>query len=453
MNFLHSIKNQIIQVKDNKQLFLNIIGAIIIKGLAIIISFFTTPAYLEYFNNNIVLGIWFTIISILNWIINFDMGIGNGLRNNLVEAIAEKDNTKTRIYISSAYIIMGFISLCVGIIGWILIGLCNWNIILKISELIITNSELILLIRIVFCSIILQFLLKIITSILYALQKTTISNSLVLISNILIFIYLSVGKSGNLKKDLFKLSIVHVIAMNLPLLIATIIIFATILRNAIPSIKYYINSHAKNIMKLGFSFFIIQINLMLINSFNQLLITVFYNAESVVDYQIYFKLFYLFITFFSIITQPVWSAITKAYAENRIVWIKKVYKGLNVVAVLGTVGCILLVVFLQPIINIWLGSNTIKVNLLTGILFMIYTSISLFMYSSTCIANGLGKLKCQIITSMIGAVIKLPLVMILTHFIDSWSGIILADCIINLQITVIQYITLKRLLGKYKLVN
>lgn len=445
MNYINSIKNRIL-VKDNKQLLMNIIGAIMVKGFAIMISFFTTPAYLNYFDNNIILGVWFTVLSILNWIINFDLGIGNGLRNKLVEAIAEKDNLKSRIYISSSYIIMGFIALCVAFVGWFAIGFCNWNMILKIDPSIILNSDLILFIRIVFCGIILQFWLKIITSILYALQRTTLSNSLILISNLFLFLYLTIGKSGDLKEDLFRLSIVHVLAMNIPIVIATVVVFAAILRNSIPSMKYYVSSYAKNIIKLGGSFFIIQINLMIINSFNQLLITLFYNAESVVDYQIYFKLFYLFTTFFTLITQPVWSAITKAYAEKRIEWIKKIYKGLNIIAVLGTMGCIVLVVFLQPILNLWLGEKSIEVNLFTSIVFTLYISSSLFMLSSTCIANGLGKLNSQIITSIVGTVIKLPLLLILSHFIHDWSCIILIDFIINLEITIMQTIALKKYL-------
>lgn len=62
-----------------------------VKGLSIIVTFATTPLFIHYFNNNEILGIWYTLLSILIWFLNFDLGIGNGIRNNVVKAIANND--------------------------------------------------------------------------------------------------------------------------------------------------------------------------------------------------------------------------------------------------------------------------------------------------------------------------------------------------------------------------
>ena len=94
--------------KQDKEVMKNITGGIILKGLGLIISFASMPVYIKFFNNDEVLGLWFTILSILTWVLTFDFGIGNGLRNHLVKPIEDKDTRSIKEYISSAYITLGF---------------------------------------------------------------------------------------------------------------------------------------------------------------------------------------------------------------------------------------------------------------------------------------------------------------------------------------------------------
>ncbi len=75
---------------QNKSVLRNIFGAFFVKGFSLILSLFTMPAYIRYFQNQTILGVWYTIISVLNWVIYFDLGLGNGLRNLLPAALVEK---------------------------------------------------------------------------------------------------------------------------------------------------------------------------------------------------------------------------------------------------------------------------------------------------------------------------------------------------------------------------
>ena len=80
----------------------NVAGTFLIKGLAMVMTLFTMPIYIRYFDNKEAVGIWFGLVSVLNWILTFDLGIGNGLRNNLVGAFAEKNDKLIKELISSA---------------------------------------------------------------------------------------------------------------------------------------------------------------------------------------------------------------------------------------------------------------------------------------------------------------------------------------------------------------
>ena len=72
----------------------------------------TTLACLGVYEN----GVWLTISSVLLWIDNLDIGLGNGLRNKLAVAMAHNDYEKGRQYVSSTFAMLAIIivptSLC-----------------------------------------------------------------------------------------------------------------------------------------------------------------------------------------------------------------------------------------------------------------------------------------------------------------------------------------------------
>ncbi|MDP5274734.1 lipopolysaccharide biosynthesis protein [Chengkuizengella axinellae] len=415
---------------DNKQLFNNIMGSYIVKGSSIIVMLLTMPAYMRYFSNHEVLGLWFTLLSILTWILTFDLGIGNGLRNNLVKALVENNYIKAKKYISSAYGIIGIVSLVILCIGNIFIGLSNWNIILNIPESTISNDVLVTTMRLMFTGIVMQFFLKLIASILNALQKTALTNFLTLLSSILILIFVLLFNGDDISNNLISLATVNILTVNIPLLIATIVIFSTVLKDARPNLKYYQKEYALEVVKLGGAFFGVQISFMVISSTNEILITWLYGTEYVVEYQVYQRLFYLFVTIFSLITNPIWSAITKAYAEEKFAWILKTYKLLNVFAFVCSIGSLTLVLFMQKIVNVWLGDRAITVNYTTSIAFAVIVIVMLYIISVTCVANGIGELKSQLFFNTLAAVAKFPFAFILANYLDNWVSIIIVNIII-----------------------
>ena len=97
------------------------------------IGLFTTPAYIRYFHNNEIMGVWFTILSVLAWILNCDMGIGNGLRNKLVGAMESSDPEDGKKYVSSAYIFSFAVAAIIIAVVVILSGIVNWNTIFNIN--------------------------------------------------------------------------------------------------------------------------------------------------------------------------------------------------------------------------------------------------------------------------------------------------------------------------------
>ncbi|MFC2151999.1 hypothetical protein ACFLSE_05670 [Bacteroidota bacterium] len=426
------------KIKSNNNLFYNIIGSIGVKGLALVITLISFPIYISYFGDKKILGVWFAILSILHWILTFDLGIGNGLRNYVVEALVEKNDIKVKKYISSAYISIGSISLLIGIIGFSIIGQFNWNLILNIEANLLSNSVLIWVVRIVLSGVLLQLFLKLILSILYALQKTALSNFVRLISNIIILIFISSYRNNDIVFSLKLLAFIYILAINVPLFIASLFVFAKLLKNSRPNFKHFRIDYSKKVMKLGSMFLLIQFSLLLINSTNEILVIRIFGPEEVVYYQAYYRIFSIFLVFFAILTIPIWSAVTKAFNEKRIGWIKKIYRYLNLTSVVVSIVALSLVFVFQLVVNLWLGDNSFPVDKFYVSIFSVYVSLIVFINAATCIANGISKLKPQLYCYIVAALIKIPLTIVLAKSMDSWISIMIVNIIIMIPCLVVQ---------------
>ena len=62
-----------------------IVFNVAIKGLSILLGLITVNIYLSYLGSSNY-GLWITISSIASWAAMGDLGIGNGLRNELAKA-------------------------------------------------------------------------------------------------------------------------------------------------------------------------------------------------------------------------------------------------------------------------------------------------------------------------------------------------------------------------------
>ena len=424
--------------QNNRQFIKNIAASYIIKGAAMIVAFYTTPAYIRYFDNHIALGIWFTIISVFNWILTFDFGIGNGLRNNIVKPLTENDTITIKKNISSAYIVMGVICVLALVALKIGIRFVDWNYFLSIEEDIISPQVLKNSIEIISFGIVIQLWLKLITSVLYAMQKTALPSFFTLITTVALIIFTRITNFSNINEKIIYLSYAQVLCVNLPLIFATAILFSTSLRDCWPSFNYYDKDIAAKTVKVGGTFFFIQLALMAISSTNEIFITKLYSAEDVVYYQIYFKLFRLVIVLFSLCSQPIWSGVRQAYVEHRHQWIKKINSLFIIFASVTSFGCFGLSLILQPLVNLWLGQDSIVINLYIALIFAIYSAVNIFMYVFTSIANGAGRLKCQIICTSIGIAIKFASAYILVQYFDNWSVIMVSNIIALLPVCIAQ---------------
>ena len=164
----------------------NIVGSFIIKGLNIAIGLILVPVTINYLNPT-KYGIWITMSSIIGWFSFFDIGLGNGLRNRFAEAIANNDYKLAKTYVSTTYAVLSFIIGAVLILFYLVNPFLNWASILNAGNDPILQNELSILALVVFTFFCLNFILKLIATILTADQQPAKASIFNLVANIISF--------------------------------------------------------------------------------------------------------------------------------------------------------------------------------------------------------------------------------------------------------------------------
>lgn len=442
---LESISSQ------NRMILFNMFGAFAVKGVSLCLSLVTMPAYIRFFQNQTVLGVWFTIISVLNWILYFDLGLGNGLRNMLPDAIEKKDVRRVRELISTTYFTMTALVTILAVLGLLLIPRLNWNSIFNVSVDLVNNDVLERCVFIVYLGILLQFIVKLVSSVLYALQKSVVVNLMSLVSSTLIVIALVVIPSSTLDSNLYTMAFVNVAAMSIPYVVISFWVYGKMLRKSFPRLKFYNKNYVSDITKIGVSLLWLQIVFMIISSTNEFMISKFTLPDYVVEYQAYYKIFKTGSMVFALALTPIWSAVTKAQANNDFIWIKKIYKFFLAASFICWLIMLAVIPFLQPLMDIWLGKGTIVVSILAGTAFAFSGTVFVLHNVNTSIGNGISYFRVQMIWMTFAAVIDIPFSYFMVQVTGSWIGIVIANVIALLPYEILAPIyTMKKLDMKIK---
>lgn len=423
----------------------NSVAALLIKGAGVVISVLSVPAFLRYFDNKAVLGVWYTILGVVTWIDFFDLGIGNGLRNSLVESFTNNRKTRAQQQISTAYVLIGLITLLLMVAGLITTPLLDWNELLNIHSEAISPKILETAVRNVFVGVALHFFLKLISSVIYALQKSALNHALSLIGNILRLLFVLLAPAKDAQSNLLMLSQAYVFLACLPYLIATITVFATKLREVRPTLHAFRWNAVREIASVGGIFFVCQLLYMLLMNTNDFCITYFTDPANTTEYNIYFKLFSLVGTLAQVALTPIWSAVTKAFLEKSYNWLRRLYQKCLFLMLPVLAAQLLIVCLLQPVINLWLGSKTIHIRYDFALVFALWGILFTFQNILSTFACGLGQLKLQLVFYAGGAAIKYIFLVLVYQYTGNWIFIMVSNLVVMLPYCIMQHIQLQRI--------
>lgn len=417
----------------------NIASMFLIKGGSILVSLLLVPITLNYVDSE-TYGIWLALSSMITWIHFFDIGINNGLKNKLAEALAQGNYTMAKKYVSTTYAILSLIFLPIMILLLIVAPVLNWGSILNLPP--DSTQRIVTVVSIIIAYFCINFILSTINIVLQADQRSADASFRQLLQQIvsLAIIYILTLTT---KGSLLLLCIGLCVSPLIIVLLFNVTLFRGRYSNISPSIKFVDFSVAPDLLKLGVMFFICQLAFMVQTQFSDFLIIRYFGPSEVTNYGIAARYFGVAYMVWGIMMTPLWPAVTDAVAKHDIKWIRSITNRFTKMLGIATVGLLVMLVLSQMVYNLWVGD---KVSIPTILSFWVMINQLVRMSGSLFvqILNGAGILKVQTYLSCIT-----PFVFFVSFFLLKSLGlgtesVVIASIVANFNNYIVAPIQYKR---------
>lgn len=374
-----------------------------LKPISMLLTFIYTPLLLRYLGTSLY-GIWATMLSIVNWINYFDVGMGHGLRNAVTDYMTVGNKIGTKRAVSTGYIAMSIISAVLLIIGE------AFFIIMDLQNFFKTDVNIKYPIMILYACTCFSFVLALVKSLLYALQKAELVGMLSVIVQL-----------GNLLGILLLLQLTKKSILALSLLVGASSVIAysaitLILWNkkpeTIPSIEEFDKKELSTVCNVGIYFFVIQIAGLVLYSTDNIIITYLQGSVSVTSYNTAYQVFHGLVAIFTAFLEPLWSKYTEVSRRGDYNWIEiTIYKLEKILPFIAFVFMFATIIF-KPFTYIWLSK---KLDFDDGLVVVMAFCQFLYVWGTIYIfaINGMGMVKFEMVISLIAAFANIPLSLLL----------------------------------------
>ncbi len=412
-NYLHQIK-----------------GAVVYKAVAMLASFLAIPMMIRYLGQE-QFGVWSTLLTVMSWVVFFDLGVGNGLRNKVAESLAKNERAEAARYIASGYSLIGLIALAL----WVLVTgvsfFVPWQTVFNTQG--IPEATLRLTVQIAIFFVVLNFWLGLISALLGAVQKTAMAALGQMITNVLAMLFVFV-LAKTTQASITYLALTYGIS----LVTANVILSFWFYRQhrelrPNPSLD---KKHIHPLLTIGLKFFTIQIAVLVIFTTDKMLITQLFGPQYVAQYEVIFKLFNVITFGHTLISAPLWSAYTDAYHRGDMVWIKRMLSKQLIIYSGIVMAVVVMVILIRPIIAVWIGPEMVVSEPLV-IAIGVFVLVSTWNNIYAMFVNGIGSVNIQLYTSVIAMLLNIPLsIIFVKYFSLGLSGIVMAT-IVSLSLAAI----------------
>ncbi len=421
-----------------KKALLNAFVSVVFKSIRILIGFILVPISIDYLGPT-GYGVWLTIFSVFMWMQILDVGLGNGLRNRLAEAIAKGDIYKAKVYVSTSYFFLLIISSSIFVFCVIIYPLVNWGQIFNApQELWSQVNKTVFLMFIFIC---LRFFFQLILRVCQASQDPAYREVIDAFSGLfLLFLVFCLYKYAS--SSLVYYSVAVGFSSVIAFLVFTIILFSTRYRKISPNLSFIEFKCIKDIINLGALFFIIQLGGIIIYSTDNFLISHLASPEEVTVVNIARRYFNVLFMGFLVVISPLWSAVTDAFNREDLLWIKKAVNKLTKLWGLMVICIIFMLIFSNYFYHLWIGDRVFvpfSISFIIAVLVLLRSFGAIF----THVINGFGFLRVQMIDTIIGMVLNIPFSIFLAKYLKLGAlGVILSTVIIvfiGIMLRLLQY--------------
>jgi O-antigen/teichoic acid export membrane protein len=404
----------------------NAAASLIAKGYGMCVSVLMVPMTLSYLTK-VEYGLWLAMTTVITWFAFLDVGIGNGLKNKLAEALAKEDRELARTYVSTAFGLFFIIALAMGCVMLAANCLLDWAKVFNAPDGLRGEIHFVMVVlEVSFC---VTFAIGAWGVTLTALQQTwrglwvSLAGSTLSLAGMWLLIHTT---QGSLRTAVFVFS-------GVPLLVTAtmfLLVFWKWFGFLRPSLRYFDRRRIRDMLGLGVQFFIMQLAVLVVFTSANMILTRLFGPEEVVPYNIAFKYFSIVTMLFFLVAGPLWPAYTDAWHRGDFAWIKHAIKRQRQLWGLMFLATLAMAAAAPFVYKIWLGGK-VDVPWSLTLVMVAYVSVSNLSNVYSMPINGIGKLRLSLCFCAVMTLIYIPLAVGLGRLLGP-AGVALATCLILL---------------------
>jgi O-antigen/teichoic acid export membrane protein len=382
------------------------------KALQVAITLISVPLTLHYLGPERY-GLWMTITSVIAMLAFTDLGLGNGAMNAIAEAEGRDDRALAARVVTSGVMMLTMVALILGIIFAASYPFASWPRLFNVTSDIAMREVGPAVAAFVGCFL-LGLPFNLVSRILSGYQEgfatamwTGLGTLLSLVALLIVIkvqaglVWLVLAMSGT-PVLVWAVCSIYVYFIQRPWLR--------------PRIMHFSIATARQLLRVGSLFFILQIAVTLGFFSANMVTTQVLGAARVAEYNIPQRLFGLSYMMLTMLMGGLWPAYREAHARGDIEWIKRTLRRsmMTTIALIVPASLVLLV-FHRPIIHLWIGrsADSMMPSLWLVAGFAIWNVLSTCGMTLSMFLNGLHIVRFQMWTSIPMAVSNLLLSIVL----------------------------------------
>jgi O-antigen/teichoic acid export membrane protein len=390
------------------------------RVVAVTVSFISVPLTVRYLGAERY-GAWVTISAVMAWIALADLGLSNSLTNAVSEGYANDRRDLARDSVAAAFWSLVGISVVLAATFFSFWTRVPWDRVFNV-ETAQARSEVGPAVAIAFAIFVLNFPLSIISRIYGAYQEVAFANGWAAAGNVLgLAALIAVTR---LKGGLVALVIAVSGMVLLINAISAVWVFGWSKPWLFPSLRRVTWPAVRKLSALGSKFFVIQVAALVLFQTDNLIIAHYLGAAAVTPYSVTWRLFTYTMLFQTLASPSFWPAYAEALSRGDRTWVRRSFRLNFRITVVSTAALALpLVLFGRWLIDKWAGNAAVPSHALLiwmGIWGVIYAAMS----TQSCLLASAGRLKAQMIYSILAAAVNLLLSITLVQSIGL-TGVIM----------------------------
>lgn len=335
----------------NRRVAVSAIAGVALRGSSFVVILVTVPQTLALLGP-IRFGLWMTLASVVALLGVTDLGIGNGVLNNVARAFGQGDRAAAREYVASGFVALTGIAALLGAFFFVVYPLLPWSSLYNVMDDPTAAAEAGPATAVFVVTFLLGLPLGLVGQVRSAYQEGFLQSAFAGLGNLITLALLLAAVA--MRASLPTL----VLAMTAGPLIAAVINLFVLLRLQRPWLaprpSDVTTTGLRTVLGVGLGFLVLQVAYTVAFSSDPLVVAHVVGPAAVADYSVVYRLFAIPAGLASIALLPLWPAYREAIWRSDIRWVRLTVRRSLFIVLVATVPLAVFLSFAGPaIVSAW----------------------------------------------------------------------------------------------------